>query len=50
MSIANMAPEDNKEEYTIGTMFSNFDKNRDGVLDWHEIWIAIKPMHAKLKK
>ena len=50
MSIASMGDGDNKEEYTVGDMFSNFDKNRDGVLSWDEIWTAIKPMHAKLKK
>jgi Ca2+-binding EF-hand superfamily protein len=37
------------EEDDIGAMFGRFDKNKDGILDWNEIWDAIKPLHAKLK-
>jgi Ca2+-binding EF-hand superfamily protein len=37
------------DEDDVGAMFARFDKNKDGILDWSEIWEAIKPLHAKLQ-
>ena len=33
----------------IDAMFARFDANKDGRLDWGEIWAAVQPMQAKLK-
>ena len=34
---------------TVGEMFTRFDANKDGKLDWDEIWTSIQPLQAKIK-
>ena len=33
----------------IVAMFERFDANKDGTLDWTEIWASCSPLQAKLK-
>jgi len=38
------------KEKTYDTLFSNFDRNHDGVLDWQEIWTGMSPLLEQSKK
>ena len=33
-----------KNESEITSLFENLDKNKDGVLEWGEIWPSIEPL------
>jgi len=31
-------------------LFGRFDTNKDGLLDWNEIWTSMEPIEAKVKE
>jgi len=39
-----------EEHDEIGAMFASFDKNKDGVLDWAEVWSSVEALHCKIEK
>ena len=34
---------------SIDQLFQRFDKNKDGKLDWSEIWAAVEPIQTKIQ-
>jgi len=35
---------------TLGNQFKNFDTNKDGVLDWEEVWAMMHPLEHAMKE
>jgi len=35
---------------TLGNQFKNFDTNKDGVLDWSEVWNMMHPLEHAMKE
>lgn len=38
-----------KASHTVTEIFTNFDINKDGKLDWDEIWASMEPLEMKIK-
>ena len=47
-ALSNHPLSDSKED--LRSLFERLDKNKDGVLDWDEVWESFQPMQEKLAK